>query len=172
MNSSRAGVVEGIARRGAADRVADISAGIRSDAWNRGLNMAEDTRRFGINGLSSAASQFGSMATSGAGMIGAGMDANYRNLDAATRAGQMDQADRQGSLDADFQKWQGQDNRASELLKRYQSVVGANNWGGESTTEQVQETPTGGLFGDIMGIATGGLGIASGLGWKPFAKGG
>lgn len=39
INSSRAGVAAGIASRGAADRIGDISASIRGDAYNRGVGM-------------------------------------------------------------------------------------------------------------------------------------
>ena len=38
-SSSRRGVAQGIAARGAADRVADVSAKIRSDAYNRALGI-------------------------------------------------------------------------------------------------------------------------------------
>src|SRR3546814_4839567 len=45
ITSSRAGVAAGIARRGAEDRVADISASIRGDAYNRGLSLAQGDRK-------------------------------------------------------------------------------------------------------------------------------
>ncbi|MFX9181241.1 hypothetical protein ABTN76_21035, partial [Acinetobacter baumannii] len=40
LNSSRAGVAEGIASRGAAEKIADIAAQARLNAWNDGLARA------------------------------------------------------------------------------------------------------------------------------------
>lgn len=169
MNSSRAGVAEGIARRGAADAIADISANFRGNAWSQGLGMAESSRLANLNGLAGTSAAYGNMAGQGASALQAGQASAYGNLNAATAADQAGQVDRQGEADAAYKAWQGQDTRQNDLLKRYQDVVAANNWGGTSTGTQTQKTPTGGVLGGILGLASGGLGIASGLGWNPLA---
>jgi hypothetical protein len=44
MNSSRAGVAEGIMRRGAADQIGDIASNMRGSAYQSGLGLAEGAR--------------------------------------------------------------------------------------------------------------------------------
>lgn len=50
VNSSRAGAAEAIARRGAEDRLGDISSGIRSNAYATGLQMANQQTQQNISG--------------------------------------------------------------------------------------------------------------------------
>lgn len=57
MNSSRAGVAEGIAQRGAAETGANIAAGIRSKAYDTGLALSESGRVANMGGALSAAGQ-------------------------------------------------------------------------------------------------------------------
>ena len=153
INSTRAGVAEGIARRGADDRMADTSAAIRSDAFNRGLGLSQANRASQFGALGNLG-QFG-LSSFGAGL--SGNNANLGNIDAMIRAGQLDQQDRQGALDADYMKWQGNDTRDMDLLSRYYGIVGANNWGG-TTTQKTTSSPS--IFGALLG----GLSTASGLG--------
>lgn len=134
INSSRAGVAEGVARRGAEDRVADISASIRGDAYDRGLSLASQDRGQRLSALGSAASAYGSLAGTGISALKAGADTGYGAFDAMTGADALDQADRQGQASADYAKWQGQDTRSSDLLKRYFDIVGGNQWGQSGTS--------------------------------------
>ena len=158
INSSRAGAAEAIATRGANDRMADTSAAIRSDAFNRGLDRAESTRRANIGAMSDIASTGNASFGLGADAMGAGDDRTFRNLEALIRAGGINQEDRQGQIDSDFARWQGQDTRASDLLSRYYGIVGANNWGGTQTSNQ----KTGGnIFGKIAGAAATAASFAS-----------
>jgi hypothetical protein len=154
INSTRAGVAEAIARRGADDRMADTSAAIRSDAFNRGLGLSQANRNAQFGALSNLG-QFG-LSSFGAGLNG--NNANLGNIDALIRGGQIDQADRQGALDADYMRWQGQDTRASDLLSRYYGIVGANNWGGTST-QKTKSSPS------IFSVLAGGASTAAGLGF-------
>jgi len=153
INSTRAGVAEAIARRGADDRMADTSAAIRSDAFNRGLNLSQANRASQMGALGNLG-QFG-LSSFGAGL--SGNAANLGNIDAMIRAGQIDQQDRQGQADADYMQWQGQDGRQMDLLSRYYGIVGANNWGGTQTTT-TKSSPS--IFGSLLGLGltAGGLG--------------
>jgi hypothetical protein len=44
MNSSRAGVAQGIMSRGAADQIGDIASNMRGQAYSQGLGLAENAR--------------------------------------------------------------------------------------------------------------------------------
>ncbi|MBB3693013.1 hypothetical protein [Sphingomonas sp. BK580] len=169
INSSRAGIAEGIARRGAEDRVGDISATIRSDAYNRGLSLASQERSNKLNAMGSAASAYQGIAGTGISALGAGTAAGYGAFGAIAGADQSLQADQQGQLDADFDKWRGEDTRAADLLSRYYGIIGNNAWGSSGTSTGTQETKQSqGFLGGLAGLASTGLGIAGGLGWKPF----
>jgi len=164
INSSRAGVAEGIARRGAQDQIGDISASLRGNAYSQGLGLAESARTSNLSALGNTAGLYGGAVNTGLGAAAQGQDMSLTNLDAASRAGQIRQNDAQGRLNADFQRWQGQDTRASDLLARYYGIIGANNWGGTQTTTQSNNP---GLIAGILGAGTAAAGIYSKLSGSP-----
>jgi hypothetical protein len=169
INSSRAGVAEGIARRGAEDRVADISASLRGDAYNRGLSLAQSDRSTRLGALGTAANAYSGLAGQGIGALQAGAATGYGAYGQIAAADAAAQDDRQGQLDADYTKWQGKDARQWDLLSRYYGIVGGNQWGqsGTSTGTSTQKS-SGNVFGQLAGLAATGAGIAGGLGFKPF----
>ena len=156
INSSRAGVASGIAQRGAADRVADISSFMRGDAYNRGLSLAQQDRSSRMAGLGSLAGAYSDLSRTGIGAIGAGASAGYDALGRIISADQLGQEDRQGVASADLARWQGQDTRNADLLSRYYGVVGGNQWGqsGVSSGSSVQKKNQGILSGIIGAAAT------------------
>lgn len=161
MNSTRAGVMEGVMRRGADDRMADTSAAIRSGAFNSGLDASRANRMDRMNAMG----DIGRMGMSAFGAGLSGSNAQLDNLDAMIRAGMIDQTDRQGMADADFARWEGQDTRQNDLLSRYYGILGANDWGG---TQETKTKSSGNILGKVAGLASvaGGLGAfgAKGLG--------
>lgn len=164
INSSRAGVAAGIARRGAEDRIADISASIRGNAYNQGLSMAQQDRAQNLSALGSAASAYGSLANSGISALGKAADTAYGAFDAINKANSTEQADRQGGLTADFQKWLGEDTRASDVLSRYMNTVGSNPWGSSGTSSGTTKTTEAqSILSSLMGAGLAGAGIVSGI---------
>lgn len=157
VNSSRAGVAEGIARRGAADQIGDISAGIRGDAFNRGLALAEGARGTNLSALGQTAGLYGQQLGMGVDTINAGNNLAIANQGAAIDASSLYQQDRQGQLDQGYQQWIGNDTRQSDLLNRYYGIIGANNWGGTQTTTQ-KSSPS--LLSAALGIGS----LAAGFG--------
>lgn len=167
INSSRAGVASGIAQRGAADRIGDISAQIRGDAYDRGLSLAQSDRSTNLNALGQAASSYGNLASFGVDALGKSNSAAYGAFDAIKGADAADQADRQGQLTADFQKWQGQDSRATDLLDRYAKIVAGNQWGQSGTSSgTTKTTQSGSILSQLVGAAAAGASIYTGLGPK------
>ena len=163
INSSRAGVAAGIAQRGAEDRIADISSTIRGDAYNRGLSLAQGDRAAQLGALSTSAGLASNLTGQGIGAMTAGNDMTMGAFDKMTQAGMIDQADRQGQMDADFEKWQGMDQRDWDLLNRYYSIVGGNQWGSSGTSSGTSKTKSGGnIFGQLMGAAVASAGAFTG----------
>src|SRR3546814_19207250 len=66
--------------------------------------------------------------------MGIGNDMAMGAYDKMTQAGMIDQADRQGQLDADKAQWEGEDQRNWDLLNRYYSIIGGNQWGQSGTS--------------------------------------
>lgn len=162
INSSRAGIASGIAQRGAADRISDISASIRGDAWNRGLTMAQQDRQNQMSAYRDAAGAYGNLGSMGMDAMGRGMDAAYGAYGQINGANSMEQADRQGYTDQDFQKWQGEDTRAWDLLDRYNGTVASNQWGQSGTSSSTSKTKNkGSILGSIMGAASTAAGVAT-----------
>lgn len=151
INSSRTGIASGVAQRGAADRIGDISASIRGDAYNRGLTLAQNDRSTSLDAYGQAARGYSDLTGQGLSAIGQGMDMSYDGLGRQMDVNSMDQADRQGEMDAAFKKWAGNDTRKMDLLSRYQSIVGGNQWGQSGTTSSKgTSTQSGGGFQQLL----------------------
>ncbi|TFU06172.1 hypothetical protein EUV02_03940 [Polymorphobacter arshaanensis] len=164
INSSRAGVAAGIAQRGAADSIADVSANIRGQAYDRGLSLAEQARGTNLSAMGNSAGIFGNQVSQGAGTIGAGLDATYGNYDEATKAAALGQADRQGYDTAAKSQWDENDVRQQKLLDAYYGTIGANQWGQKvNTTGTEKATKNPGLVGGLLGAASTAAGIYGGF---------
>jgi hypothetical protein len=61
-NSNRTGIAEGIATRGAADRIADIGAGIRNNMFGQGINQFNKGSAAELAGLQQMGSAYNNMA--------------------------------------------------------------------------------------------------------------
>lgn len=151
INSSRAGVAQGIAMRGAQDQIGDISANIRGAAYDKGLSMAEGARSTNLSALGQTAGLYGSALGQGASALTAGNGMALNNMGSAIDASSLYQKDQQGQLDADFKTWQGNDTRQQDLLENYFKIIGANNWGGTSTQKS---SSSGSILGSALGIAS------------------
>lgn len=164
INSSRAGVASGIAQRGAADRIGDISAQIRGDAYDRGLSLAQGDRSMNLSALGQAANSYGNLASFGVDALGKSNAAAYGAYDAIKGVDQADQADRQGQLTADFTKWQGEDTRPWDLLGRYAQTVAGNQWGQSGTSSgETKSTQAQSILSQLVGAAAAGASIYTGL---------
>lgn len=157
-NSTRTGIAEGIALRGAQDRLGDISSTIRADAYNSGLNLSEQGRQANMEGyLRGSGMGIDALNTAigrGMDMRNQGMQGTVNMYDLMGRAGDKFQQNDQGYADANYTRWSGQYNQPWDLLSRYMGAVGGTNWG--STTASSTTNP-----GSTMGAIQGALGGAS-----------
>lgn len=155
INSSRAGVAQGVAMRGAADRMADTSATMRGQAYDRGLTLASADRGQRLDALGSAIGSYANLGNMGISALNGGAQAGYGAYGVLNDANSQEQADRQGQADADFKSWTGNDTRTADLLQRYMSIIGGNQWGSYGTqdgTSTQKSTPS--LLNSILGAAS------------------
>jgi hypothetical protein len=159
INSSRAGVAEGIAARGANEAFSRAAGDMRYGAYESGLDRAESARTANMGAMGDAAGLYGNAVQTG--MTGAegGQQMNLQMLNTMIQSGQISQADAQAMMEADFNRWQGNDTRDQSLLNQYYGVVGDKNWG-NTTTQKTQ--------GSILGAALGIGSMAAGFGFSPF----
>ena len=162
-NSTRTGIAEGIALRGAQDRIGDIASTIRADAYNNGLGLSEQARTanqgaalqgqgMGLDALNTAIGR-------GMDLRNPGMQGTINMYDLMGRAGDKYQQDQQGYNDANYQRWQGQYNQPWDLLSRYMGAVGGQNWGSQTQNSTVKPGSTMGAIQGALGGATAGLGL-------------
>lgn len=162
MDSSRAGIAQGVLERGAAQQVGDISANMRGQAYENGLNQAENARQANMGMLGYAGMGQGGLYNEGLYGTELGNNLNYGNNNAQISDGQLYQQDKQGQDNANFQQWQGQQQFPWQQLDNYMGVVGSNNWGGTQT----QSVPGASPFQTLLGTAVSGLGAYMGAGGK------
>ena len=169
-NSTRTGIAEGIALRGAQDRIGDIASTIRADAYNSGLNLSEQGRQANMQGtLSGQGMGLDALNTAigrGMDMRNQGMQGTVNMFDILGRAGDQYQQDAQGYADANYTRWKGQYDQPWDLLSRYMGAVGGTNWG--STTKQTTDNGSSNWMNALqggIGGATAGLGL-----YQDFSK--
>lgn len=151
INSSRAGIASGIAQRGASEEIAQIGANLRSRAYDQGLSLAQNA----ANSNLTAATAYGQLGQQGIDALQAGTQTGYGAYDRINAANALEQQDRQGQMDADYTRWQGEDQRPWDVLGRYFNIVGSNQWGQSGKSSSVSKTKnSGSILGSILGAAS------------------
>jgi hypothetical protein len=158
-NSTRTGIAEGLALRGAQDRIGDISATMRGDAWNKGLATSEAARQANMQGVSSAGGLYNNAMDNALRGAATGSTLGYNNLDALSKAGGMLQTDAQGNLNADLQQYMNNQQMPSQWLDNYMQAI-KGNYGGTTvnSANNGQSSMMNGIQG-ALGGAAGGLSL-------------
>jgi hypothetical protein len=117
-NSSRAGVESAIAQRGTADRLADISSGIRGQFFGQGLGMAQNQFNSNLSNMMNANNGLMNAGTFGAGLINSGQQFAGNNFNQGMSAGGVFQNQNQNVI-------QGNMNQFNESIQNPLSVYGA-----------------------------------------------
>lgn len=152
-NSTRAGVENAVAMRGAGDRLADISGQIRSQFFNQGVNQYNQglTNELGIN--SQLAGAYGAGVS---GMNSAtGMGNNLFTL--GSNAGNLQYANEQARNTAAMNAFNEGNTNPLQFLNSYMGNVG-KNFGGTTSGTNTAPTTGGGWQGALQGAIGGGLG--------------
>jgi hypothetical protein len=162
INSTRAGVQQGIAERGAAERLADISSNIRGQFFQSGLGQAQN--QYNQNLQNQLAANQGVQGAFGAGVGGmaAGQQLGAGGFALGQTAAGMNQAQQQNQINADMQRFAEERDIPMDVMARYMQTIGGN-YGGTQT--QTAPETGGGFMGALqggLGGALGGYGLATG----------
>lgn len=117
--SSRLGAREAIITRGAEDRMAANAANIRGSFFDKGTSEYN-------NNISTRSNELASLFNRGLSAVGAASDTQGQSTAQLQNALGLDQANRQGFLDQDYNKWNLADMRPWEMLQRMWGITGQN----------------------------------------------
>lgn len=161
-NSTRAGVENAIAMRGAGDRLADMSNTIRGQFFGKGLDMSQNQYNQNLTNSLNANNQLSGAFSSGFRGLTDTQNLAGSLTNMGTSAGGLMQGQEQKQLDAQMAQFAEQRGVPLDILKQYMGIVGGNY--GQTATSTTPSTG-GGLMGGIQGAiggALGGYGIAGG----------
>jgi hypothetical protein len=161
-NSTRTGVSQAIAERGAADRLADVSSNIRSTLFNNGLNMAQSQYNTQQGLASTTNQQLGNAYQLGTGSLTGAQQANGNNFDQTQAAGGVFQNNQQQNLTANQAAYTEGQNTNLDLLAKYMGIINGA-YGGSGVTGTVSNGTAAGIQG-ALGGAQAGLGLYGKLG--------
>jgi hypothetical protein len=173
INSSRVGkggIAEGLVNRGLAQKSADISANLRGQAYDTGLQLSEDARQ---NNQGSLLTAIQSMLAGGTSAANAGVNARSGSVDDAGKlfdlantGGAGLQASDQASLTNELQKYMSNVSSPFDALNQYYQLIGANNWGSNTTGSSSQTTTSTPSAWQVIGGLMGATGSLLGAGKK------
>lgn len=149
-NSTRAGVQSAILQRGAEDRLGDISATMRGNAFNQGLTSGLNQYNTNLSNLLSANNQLYNSGNLGSSLLNNGINNIFTGANNAASAGQGFQSQDQSVLDANKAAFNEQQNNNLDLLSKYMQLVGGN-YGSQSTSTTTTPGAQGGLQGALGG---------------------
>jgi hypothetical protein len=175
-NSSRTGIADGLVQRGLAEQATNLGATLRNQAFTNGLALASGNANSNNSDILTA---LNSRLTGGTNAANSGINAGNTSINnagtlysLAENAGQGQQAADQANLTNQAQQFQSKTSDPYAALKQYYSILGANNWGRNTTgTETDTTTPSAwSVMGGLLGAAGSAAGLGGTLGWKPFAS--
>lgn len=159
MNSSRTGVQEGIAQRGAMDRMADTAAAIRSQFFGQGLGMAQNQYNQNLMNSLNANNQLLNAGNFGSSLLGMGQQYAGNQFNLGQAAGSLFQNQNQNELNANKAVF---DEALANKLAALQGLSGIAANTTAKTTAGVATNPS------IMSQIGGAAAAAGSTGWKPF----
>ena len=164
VGSMRRGVAEGVAARGAMEQGSDMAMGMRSNAYNQGINQANNWaqgEQFGQQYGMNAANQMAGLGQFGVGAMGQGYGLGAEAYQHMLGAGAYKRGIEQENINADRERWDFEQNAPWDNLARYNQMI-QGNYGG---TQTQQGDPSGALMnlGSQLGAAwmTGGASMAA-----------
>ncbi len=156
INSTRAGTVEALARDDAMDRGAQISAQMRGDAWNKGIDTASMNISDQFSQAGQANAQLGASAAQGVDTLGAGQAMGQGALGQNLANASMTQAQAQAEIDGMRAKGMSD----LEISQAYMTAVGGS-YGNNGFTSSTKTTPS--IFQQVLGGAASVAGAIGGF---------
>lgn len=164
INSTRAGVTEALLTRAAQDRAADVSAGVRGAAYDRGLTLAANQQQQGFTNQLAANQQGLAGADAGARFVNQGLTTGLNAANAQTGVGMAQRALENEMIQGNIQANEYARNTDLDLIRKYMQIVGGNYGGTQTQTQQSPNTPFGNAVQGIIGGASLGAGFGQTFG--------
>jgi hypothetical protein len=164
INSTRAGVTEALLTRAAEDRAADISSGVRANAYDRGLALAANQQQQGFTNQLAANQQGLAGASAGASLVNQGLTTGLNAANAQTNVGMQQRGLENEMIQGNIQGNEYARNTDLDLIRKYMQIIGGNYGGTQTTTAQSPNTPFGNAVQGIVGGASMGAGLGRMLG--------
>lgn len=170
-NSTRTGIADGLVQRGLAQQSAALNGSLTGTAFANGLTLAQQTAQNNntdnLGALSTAGTVGNTAAATG---VNAGTQsvANQGALTSEAAAGGAGlTAAQQAILTNQQQQYQAQTTDPYAALNGYMGIVGANNWGNQTTgTSDTTSTPS--AWDTISGLMSSGGALLSGFAPTPL----
>lgn len=163
LNSTRTGVESAIATRGAADRLADISSGIRGQLFDKGLTQSQSQYNQNLQNSLAANSQLYNAYLAGNNGMTNAQQIGANNYDLGMAAGDKVQNQSQAQINADMQKFAEERGIPMDLLAKYMGII-QGNYGGSSTSNTSGTPATASTGNTLLGGAALGYGLYNKLG--------
>jgi hypothetical protein len=175
INSDRASLAQGVVERGLAENAQDISATMRGNMWNQGLNQANTQNQQQLGALSNAGSLGANLGGAGSSMMSQGINDQANLSSLYSGAGSALNSLNQSYLDNALSKYQGAIQNTWSPVNNLYNIAGASNWGSTQNTnstgfsmapQQNQSSSPGALsyLGAGLGVAGGLAGLGTGGG--------
>lgn len=158
LNSDRAAIAQGVVERGLAEKAADVSAGLRGQAYSQGIDAAQRDQAMRAGLLDSQGSLGAGLAELGVGALSQGIDSQSALGEMAGAASDRLQMFDQAAIDNAMAKYEYNQQRPWDLLGQYYGIVGDKSWGSESTGTSVTKNKP-----SALSSVGAGLGILGGL---------
>jgi hypothetical protein len=144
INSNRTAIANGIVQRGLTQQAGDISANLRGQAYNTGLQTAEGQAQSNNEGILSAATNRGqlggSAAATGLGGLSSSIADQGNLYGIAGQGGAGEQAGNQANFDNQNAKYSFDQQAPFTPLQNFMSIIGSNNWGSNSNSQGTSTT--------------------------------
>ncbi len=134
LNSDRTALAEGVVKRDLGEMAAGMSAKVRGDMWNTGLNTALNQNTQSLGALSNAGNLSTTLGGQGSGMLSQGINDQTNLSNLYSTAGSGLNALQQAILSNNLAKYQGQNADAWSPVQNLYNIAGANNWGSTTNT--------------------------------------
>lgn len=167
INSNRRDIAQGLVQRGLDDQRGDISAQLRSAAYNHGLDLSENGRQFDNNALLQSIMGRGSLGSGVAGMgigaLGSSMDQYGKLFGIGTAGAQGGYQANQTALDANRAQSEYGPSQGFQLLQQLLGIT-SGNYGGTQSGSSVNNTSNssvssalsnGSNFSNSIGVGSG-----------------
>jgi hypothetical protein len=165
INSDRAALAQGVVDRGLGEQAGNISANLRGNAYENGINQALQGNAQGLQALSQEGALGSNIGQSGLNALSTGINDQGALVNQATAGANANyQQANQNPLTNALQQYQGTQNFPWQQLQNYYNIIGNKSWGSQTTgtqmgtqTQQQQTNP------GMMATIGGGLGILGAL---------